>query len=336
MEDMEVMQMAENFWKLRDVFVTGASGIIGSWLTKELVDKGAQVTILMRDRVPKSYLNLSGYINKVNISHGSLDDYHAIERTLNEYEIKTVFHLAAQTIVGTANRSPLSTFESNIKGTWNLLEAARNSKLVEGVVVASSDKAYGEHDKLPYKEDFALKGKHPYDVSKSCTDLITQSYYHTYGLPVAIARCGNVYGGGDLNYNRIVPGTIRSLYLNENPIIRSDGTLVRDYIYVKDIVSAYMAITENLVKVSVKGEAFNFGNNEPKTVIEIVEVITKLMNKNLKPKILNEAKAEIKKQYLFSEKANRAFGWRPKYSLEAGLKETIPWYLDFFKNHIKI
>jgi CDP-glucose 4,6-dehydratase len=316
--------------------VTGASGIIGSWLTKELVDQGAEVTILLRDFVPKSYLNISGYINKVNTVHGTLEDYLSIERTLNEYEISIIFHLGAQAIVGTANRSPLSTFEANIRGTWNILEAARNSKLIEGVIVASSDKAYGEHDKLPYKEDFPLKGRYPYDVSKSCADLIAQSYYHTYSLPVSIARCGNVYGGGDFNYNRIVPGTIRSLYLNENPIIRSDGTLVRDYIYVKDVVSAYITIAENITKPSVKGEAFNFGNNDPKTVIEIVNIITQLMRKNIKPKILNIAKGEIKKQYLLCKKAYDVFSWKPSYSLENGLKETIEWYLDFFKNHTKL
>ena len=318
--------------KGRNVFVTGASGIIGYWLTDYLYKIGAEVTVYVRDFVPKSNLIKSNVFSKVNIVWGELEDYARVERSLNEYEIETVFHLGAQTIVETANRSPLATFNANIRGTWNVLEACRNSKLVKNVVVASSDKAYGDSDELPYKEDMHLAGKHPYDVSKSCSDLIAQSYAYTYGMPIAIARCGNVYGGNDLNFNRIVPGTIKSLLNNERPVIRSDGTFKRDYVYVKDVVDSYIVLAESLDKKEVKGQSFNFGNDKPITVLEIVSAMQKLMKKEkLRPKILNTAKGEIKDQYLDSCKARRLLNWKPKYALEKGLKETIEWYRDFFK-----
>ena len=318
--------------KGRNVFVTGASGIIGYWLVSHLYNIGAEVTVYLRDFVPKSSLIKSDIFGKVNVVSGQLEDYLNIKRALNEYEIDTVIHLGAQTIVETANRSPLSTFRSNIEGTWNVLEACRNSKLIKSVVVASSDKAYGSSDILPYKESMPLAGKHPYDVSKSCSDLIAQSYAYTYGMPIAIARCGNVYGGNDLNFNRIVPGTIKSLLHNERPLIRSDGTFKRDYIYVKDVVDSYVVLAESLDKKDVRGQSFNFGNDKPVTVLEIVSVIQKLMKKEkLKPKILNAAKGEIKDQYLDSSKARRLLSWKPKYALERGLKETIEWYQYFFK-----
>ena len=318
--------------KGKNVFVTGASGIIGYWVASYLNDIGAEVTVYLRDFVPKSNLIKSSIFGKVNVVSGQLEDYLNIKRALNEYGIETVIHLGAQTIVETANRSALSTFKANIEGTWNVLEACKNSKLVQGIVVASSDKAYGSSDRLPYTEDMPLAGKHPYDVSKSCSDLIAQSYAHTYGMPIAIARCGNVYGGNDLNFNRIVPGTIKSLLHNERPVIRSDGTFKRDYIYVKDVVDSYIVLAEVLDKKEIRGQSFNFGNDKPVTVLEIVSVIQKLMKKEkLKPKILNIAKAEIKDQYLDSSKARRLLSWKPKYTLEKGLKETIEWYKDFFK-----
>jgi CDP-glucose 4,6-dehydratase len=297
------------------------------------VDSGRDVICLIRDTIPKSQLYLSGYHDKVRaVVRGSLEDYFCLERTLNEYEVDTIFHLGAQTIVGPANRSPLSTFESNIKGTWNVLEAARNSKLIERVIVASSDKAYGEQQELPYTEDMPLIGRHPYDVSKSCADLIAQSYYHTYGLPVAIARCGNFYGGGDLNFNRIVPGTIRSALMNERPIIRSDGKYVRDYIYVEDAADAFLVLAEYLDNPKVKGEAFNFSSERPVTVLELVAKILELMGReHLEPVILNEAVNEIERQYLSAEKARKVLKWRPKYTLEKGLNKTISWYSEFFK-----
>lgn len=318
--------------KGKNVFVTGASGIVGYWLVSKLQDIGAETTVFVRDFVPKSNLIMSGLFGKVNIVSGQLEDCLTIERALNEYEIDTVFHLGAQTIVETANRSPLGTFNSNIRGTWNVLEACRNSRLVKNIVVASSDKAYGSSKKLPYTEDMPLAGEHPYEVSKSCSDLIAQSYAKTYGMPIGIARCGNVYGGNDLNFNRIVPGTIKSLINNQRPLIRSDGTLKRDYIYVKDVVNSYISIAENLNRKEIRGQSFNFGNEKPVTVMKIVNVILRLMGKEkIKPKILNTARGEIKNQYLDSSKAARHLNWKPRYSLEKGLKETIQWYRNFFK-----
>lgn len=319
--------------KGKNVLITGASGIVGYWLTSHLYGLGSEVTIYLRDFVPKSSLLKSNIFSSVNIVSGQLEDYLNIKRALNEYEIDTVFHLGAQTIVDTANRSPLSTFDANIRGTWNVLEACRNSKLVNGVIVASSDKAYGSSDRLPYTEDMRLEGEHPYDVSKSCADLISQSYAHTYGMPIAIARCGNIYGGNDLNFNRIVPGTIKSLLKNEKPVIRSDGTFKRDYIYVKDVVNSYTALAENLDRKDVRGQSFNFGNDKPVMVSEIVAAIQKLMKKNnLKPVILNKAQGEIKDQYLDSSKARKILGWKPGYGIESGLKETIEWYKKFFSS----
>lgn len=319
------------------VLVTGATGILGSWLAQELVESGAEVVTIMRDDVPTSNLFFSGTDKKIKAVRGSLEDYALVERTLNEYEVGTCFHLAAQTIVPTANRSPISTFESNIKGTWNLLEAARNSRLLKRLVVASSDKAYGEHEKLPYQENFPLNPRHPYDASKACADLLTQSYYHTYGLPVSITRCGNIYGGGDHNYNRIVPGTIRAIYLNENPVIRSDGTLMRDYLFVKDVVRAYFLLAKNMGK-GVTGEVFNFGTEKPLTVLQLVNKIMELSKAtHLKPVILGKGKTpgEIEKQYLSSEKAKKILGWMPEYTMEKGLSETISWYHNYFSSMYK-
>ena len=321
----------QNFWEGKNVFVTGATGLLGSWLTKSLVDKKANVTILLRDIVPNSLLITSNYINKVNVAKGELEDYLTILRILNEYEIDTIFHLGAQAIVSTANRNPLSTFKSNIEGSWNVLEASRNSKLVQRIIVASSDKAYGENKTLPYTEQTPLQGSHPYDVSKSCVDLIAQAYHKTYSLPVAITRCGNIYGGGDLNFNRIVPQTIRHVIKKERPIIRSDGQYIRDYIYVEDIVKACLLLAGNLDRKEIQGQAFNFSIKNKVKVIEIVNLILKLMKSNLKPIILNEVKNEIKEQTLSSEKAKSLLNWQPSYSLEEGLKITIDWYKKYFK-----
>jgi CDP-glucose 4,6-dehydratase len=316
------------FWNDRNVFITGCTGLLGSWLTKNLVEKGANVIGLIRDLVPKSNLNWSGFDNKIVTVRGEIEDYFILERILNEYEIDSVFHLAAQTIVSIANRNPLSTFEANIKGTWNLLEASRRSPLLERIVVASSDKAYGSKEKLPYDEKAALEGKHPYDVSKSCADLLCGSYYETYGLPVCVTRCGNFYGGGDLNFNRIVPGTILSILGDERPIIRSDGEMIRDYFYIEDGVNAYMLLAEKMYK-EIYGEAFNFSNEEPMTVLEIVYKISNVMKSNLKPIILNESSNEIEKQYLSAQKAHEILGWNPLFTMEEGLQKTINWYRNF-------
>jgi len=320
--------LPSEFWSDRNVFVTGCTGLLGSWLTKTLIERGANVIGLIRDLVPKSNLNWSGFDNEIVTVRGEIEDYFVLERTLNEYEIDTVFHLAAQTIVTIANRNPLSTFEANIKGTWNLLEASRRSSLLERVVIASSDKAYGSQEKLPYDEKTALEGKHPYDVSKSCADLLCGSYYETYGLPVCVTRCGNFYGGGDLNFNRIVPGTIRYILEDEKPIIRSDGKMIRDYFYIEDGVEAYMLLAEKMTS-KIHGEAFNFSNEEPITVLEMVHKITKNMDSNLKPIILNESSNEIEKQYLSALKARKLLGWIPNYTIEEGLKKTINWYRNF-------
>ncbi|MEK6843474.1 MAG: GDP-mannose 4,6-dehydratase [Candidatus Micrarchaeota archaeon] len=326
------MAYKSEFWNDRNVFITGATGFLGSCLTQMLVSNGANVVALVRDGIPKSDFYLSG-INKEVISvHGKLEDLTIIKRALNEYDIEHVFHLGAQTQVVTANRSPLDTFESNIAGTWNVLEAARLAPLIKGLVVASTDKAYGSQKKLPYDESTPLQGEHPYDVSKSCSDLISQSYFKTYGLPVAITRCGNFYGGGDLNFNRIVPGTIKNIIQGKSPLIRSDGKFVRDYLYIEDAAIAYMLLAENVSKPQIKGEAFNFSTETPTTVLEVANTILSQMKSPLKPKITNEATGEIKEQYLSAKKAKTLLNWKPKYSLQAGLMETILWYKAFFKN----
>ena len=322
--------MSDKFWKDRNVFVTGCTGMLGSWLTKALVERGANVVGLIRDLVPKSNLNWSGFNDKITIVRGEIEDYFLLERAINEYEIDTVFHLAAQTIVTIANRNPISTFETNIKGTWNVLEACRRAPLVKRIVVASSDKAYGDQEKLPYDETTPLEGRHPYDVSKSCADLLCRAYFETYKLPVCVTRCGNFYGGGDLNFNRIVPGTIRSVSNNEPPVIRSDGTLIRDYFYIEDAVEAYLLLAEKMESEEIHGEAFNFSNELQITVLEMVEKILEVMGSNLKPVILDEATHEIKHQYLSAKKANEMLGWESGYVLEEGLARTIGWYGEFF------
>jgi CDP-glucose 4,6-dehydratase len=315
-------------WAGRNVFVSGASGLLGSALVEELCERGAAVTCLVRDWVPAARLFSEGLSERTNLVRGSLEDGESALRALNEYEIDTVFHLGAQTIVGTASRSPLSTFDSNIKGTWVLLEACRQvPKLVKRVLVASSDKAYGAHEKLPYTEEAPLVGRYPYDVSKSCTDLIAQSYFHSFGLPVVVTRCGNLYGPGDLNWNRLVPGTIRSALQGERPIVRSDGTLVRDYFYVRDAVEAYLLLAEHLEPKKLQGQAFNFGTEEPKSVLELVELILQAVGRrDLEPDVKNEATNEIPRQYLDCSKAQKLLGWRPARTLVQGLAETVAWY----------
>ena len=321
-------------WSGRKALVTGATGIVGSWLVKRLLAEGAHVVALVRDWDPQTELVRSGDIMRTSVVNGRLEDYDAVERAINEHEVDTVFHLGAQPIVGTSLRNPLPTFEANIRGTYNLLEACRvHHSLVRRVVVASSDKAYGDAPSLPYTEDMPANGRHPYDVSKSCTDLLAATYAHTYGLPVAVARCGNIYGGGDLNWSRIVPGTIQSLFRGERPIIRSNGQYIRDYIFVDDVVDAYLALARAADDPALRGEAFNFSPGRPVTVLEIVAVLQRLMNRtDLTPDIRDTAKAEIKDQYLSSDKARRLLGWEPRFDLEAGLKRTVDWYVHFLKD----
>jgi CDP-glucose 4,6-dehydratase len=317
-------------WTNRNVLVTGATGLLGSWLTEALLARGANVTCLVRDAVPKSRLVTTGAIERVNVVRAPLEDFQEVLRALNEYEIETVFHLAAQTIVGTASRSVLSTFEANIKGTWNVLEAARAlPQLVKRVLVASSDKAYGDHPKLPYSEDAPLLGRFPYDASKACAELLCASYAASFRLPVVTTRCGNLYGGGDLNYSRIVPGTIRSALRGERPIVRSNGKLVRDYFYVEDAVQAYLHLAERMGELELTGQAFNFGTSEPKSVLEIVALILAAAGRpELVPVVQNQATNEIEKQYLDCTKARRVLAWKPAFTLEQGLARALAWYRE--------
>jgi CDP-glucose 4,6-dehydratase len=317
-----------SFWAGRNVFVTGATGLLGSWLVQELLDRGASVVTLVRDWVPRSRLVAERLLERTCVVHGALEDYEVLVRALNEYEVDSVFHLGAQTIVGTASRSSLSTFESNIRGTWNLLEACRACpKLLERIVVASSDKAYGDHHELPYTEEAALQGRFPYDVSKSCADLIAFSYFHTYKTPVAVTRCGNLFGPGDLNFNRLIPGTVKSLLQGEPPVVRSDGSLIRDYFFVRDAVNAYLQLAEHVPETGFVGEAFNFGTETPMSVLEVIDVLARIMGRqDLLPVVLNEAHHEIQAQYLSCAKARIRLGWEPQYTFEDGLIETIEWY----------
>ncbi len=300
-------------------------------MVKELIDQGANVTGLVRDTVLKSNLYQGEQVKQMNIVQGALEDLDVIERALGEYEIDTVFHLAAQAIVGVANRNPISTFEANILGTWNILEACRRHPLIKRVIVASSDKAYGDQPALPYDENMPLQGKHPYDVSKSCADLISHTYFNTYGLPVCITRCGNLYGGGDLNFNRIIPQTIQLVLNGEAPEIRSDGTFIRDYFYIEDAVEAYLLLAEKMEELNLAGEAFNFSNEIQLTVLELVEKILKAMDSDLKPKVLNQGSHEIKHQYLSAEKARKLLNWTPAHTIDEGLEKTIEWYKAFFQ-----
>ncbi|XBP67517.1 GDP-mannose 4,6-dehydratase [Bacillus velezensis] len=320
-----------SFWKNKNVFVTGCTGLLGSCLVKELIDQGANVTGLVRDTVPKSNLYQGEQVKQMNIVQGALEDLDVIERALGEYEIDTVFHLAAQAIVGVANRNPISTFEANILGTWNILEACRRHPLIKRVIVASSDKAYGDQPTLPYDENMPLQGKHPYDVSKSCADLLSHTYFNTYGLPVCITRRGNLYGGGDLNFNRIIPQTIQLVLNGEAPEIRGDGTFIRDYFYIEDAVEAYLLLAEKMEELNLAGEAFNFSNEIQLTVLELVEKILKAMDSDLKPKVLNQGSHEIKHQYLSAEKARKLLNWTPAHTIDEGLEKTIEWYKAFFQ-----
>jgi CDP-glucose 4,6-dehydratase len=313
-------------WADRRVLVTGATGLVGSWLCRRLLEEGAQVVALVRDWDPMSEFIRSGDVHRCAVVSGCLEDPRVPLRAVTEQEIDTVFHLGAQTIVGTALADPAATFESNIRGTWNVLEACRlHRDRVERVVVASSDKAYGEAEVLPYTEDMPLRGLHPYDASKACADLLAQTYAATYGLPVSVARCGNIYGGGDLNWSRIVPGTIRAALAGKAPVLRSDGTFRRDYIYVEDVVGAYLALAE----AAGKGEAFNFAPGRALTVLEITRATLAAVGRpDLAPVIRGTATCEIKDQYLDSGKAERLLGWRPLWSLEDGLAATVQWYRE--------
>ena len=319
-----------SFWRDRPTFVTGGTGLVGGWLVKRLLQLHADVVCLVRDDVPTSMLYRSGDVQRVRTVRGDVRDQALLERALGEYEIATVFHLAAQTIVGIARRNAVSTFETNVGGTLSLLEACRRSPRVGQIVVASSDKAYGDADRLPYNESTPLRGVHPYDASKSCQDLIAQSYAQAFAVPVVITRCGNFFGGGDLNWNRIVPGTVRSILRGEAPVIRSDGSLVRDYVYIEDGVAAYLTVAERLADTpDLRGEAFNFSNEQPLSAFDLVSLVSALMGSNLAPIVRGENSGEIREQYLDSLKARTILGWKPSFDLHAGLERTIGWYKEF-------
>lgn len=322
-----------HFWTDRRVFVTGCTGLLGSWLTDALLARGAWVVGLIRDNVPRSRLVQERTVSRIDVVWGAVEDYLLLERALNEYEIQTVFHLAAQTIVGIANRNPLSTFDTNVRGTWHVLEACRRTETVEQVLVASSDKAYGAHDELPYVEDTPLNGDHPYDVSKSSADLIARTYANTFSVPLCVTRCGNLFGGGDLNFNRIVPGSIRSALRGESPIVRSDGSNTRDYIYVEDAVEAYILLAERMADgPATIGEAFNFSYEQPLRVLEVVQAVLEAVGReDLEPTIHASARNEIRHQYLCARRAREVLGWKPEHEFHKGLTRTVQWYRDFFE-----
>jgi CDP-glucose 4,6-dehydratase len=327
--------MEMSFWSGKNVLVTGATGLVGSWLVQDLLLQGANVSCLVWDADPTSELISSKLIDQTLVINGDLADVAACEEAISSSKCEYVFHLGAQTIVGEAMQDPVRTFRSNIQGTWNLLDSIRNSKTpIKSVVVASSDKAYGTANTLPYKEDFPLHGDGPYDVSKTCTDLLAQSYATTYRLPMSVARCGNIYGGGDLNWSRIVPGTIKSLLMEETPILRSDGTFIRDYVHVDDIVGAYLFLAEQTETKNIQGEAYNFSRDEPLSVLDIYrEVCRVVIGKYVEPKILSTTTAEIKDQHLDSSKARKELGWKSTVTLERGITKTFDWYLNYFKDN---
>jgi CDP-glucose 4,6-dehydratase len=319
-------------WRDKSILVTGAQGFIGSWLVSRLLDEGARVVVLRRDIPAESRFGIEGLEERCDVVLGDLVDYESLMRALNEYEVKAVFHLGAQTIVGTANRSPLSTYETNIRGTYLLLEACRAVGVVgdgiERVVVASSDKAYGNHDELPYSEDFPLQPRYPYDVSKAATDMIARSYAVTYELPVAVTRLANVYGGGDFNFSRIVPDTARALVRGDRPVIRSDGTPERDYIYAADAVDAYLAIAQSLDDPAMRGRAWNAGAGRPYSVKEIVSRLIAVSGREVDADVQGEGTphGEIDRQFLDSSRIRDELGWEPRWELDDGLRATWSWY----------
>ena len=317
--------------------MTGATGLLGSWLVPELVQRGAHVVALVRDGAPRSRLVRDGWLDRVSTVQGSLTDEGLVRRALAEYSVDTVFHLGAQTLVGIAKVDPVGTLEANVRGTWMVLEAARQCG-VKNVLVASSDKAYGDSDRLPYREDHPLQGRFPYDVSKSCTDLITTMYARTFGLGATVVRCGNLFGGGDLNFSRLIPGVILATLRGENFLIRSDGLFVRDFLYVEDAAEAYLTLAERLAgDRTLAGEAFNFGLELRPTMIELTEKVLVMMERSdLRPIVQNVASSEIREQYLDAGKARSRLSWSPRYGMDAGLRRTIDWYTHFLTQEDRI
>jgi len=314
------------------VLVTGAPGFIGAWLAQRLLDEGARVVVSRRDVDPRSRFRTEGVEARCEIVQADVTDYQAVLRLLSEHEVQVVFHLAAQPIVGIANRSPMSTFETNVRGTYTLLEACRAKgvvgKPVERVIVASSDHAYGEQEEPPYREDFALNARYPYDVSKACTDMIARSYAATYDLPVAVTRLANVYGGGDRNWSRIVPDLARALVRGERPVIRSDGTPERDYLYVEDAVDAYLAVAKSLELPKLRGRAWNAGWGRPVSVLDMVQRLIAVSGKELEPDVrgTRAPDAELDRLYLDCTAIREELGWSPRWELDRGLRAAWEWY----------
>lgn len=315
-----------DFWRGRPVAVTGATGFLGSHVVRHLLDAGAHVVVLVRDSVPVAPI-AAGWTDQVRVVHGDIVDQPTVERMLGEHDVRTLLHLAAQSQVGVANRNPVSTFDSNVRGTWSVLEAARRSPLVEQVVLASSDKVYGTQPVLPYTEEMALLAVNPYDVSKACADMLGQTYHSTYGVPVSITRCGNFFGPGDLNWERIIPGTIRSILRGERPVIRSDGKMIRDYLYVVDGAAAYLRLVEAMAHTEgVVGQAFNFSTERPLSVLDVVDLVQEAAGTDLQPEVQDRAASEIPEQHLSAEKARRVLGWQPTVTMEDAVAETVEWY----------
>jgi CDP-glucose 4,6-dehydratase len=333
---MKHNEAQSGFWNDRPTFVTGATGQIGGWLVKRLISAGADIICLIRDWVPQCELVTAGLIQHVKVIRGDVRDYELLRRVLSEYEIDTVIHLAAQSIVSTANKDPLTTFDANIRGTWSLMEACRMIPSTKQIVVASTDKAYGEQTFLPYREEMSLQAVYPHDVSKACADMITKSYAVTYGLNTAITRLPNIFGGGDLNWNRIVPGTIRSIIRNHAPVIKSDGGHKRDYLYVEDAAAAHMHLAVCLASnPEIRGQVFNISNETCLTVLDLVQRILFLMKSDLQPVLQKAQLLEIREQYMSAAKARTQLNWNPIYSFDDGLRSTIDWYQDFFISHGK-
>lgn len=314
------------FWKDRNVLVTGCTGFLGSWLSCALINAEANVIGFVRSKGEHSHLFRTGCQKNMHLVCGSIEDFQIVERTLREYEVDTIFHLAAQSIVDKASQNPLTTYEINIRGTGNVLEAARYNPKVKNIIVASTDRVYGECGSHSCEESAPLKGIHPYDLSKCCADQLCSSYFYSHNLPVAVARCSNLFGGGDLNYNRLIPGTIHSILQGDPPVIRSDGSHIRQYLYVEDCVEAFLLLAERMEELRLYGEAFNLSLESPVSVRQLVQQILDLMDADLKPVVLNHASIEIKRLLISTEKADKVLGWKPKYSLDRGLRKTIEWY----------
>ena len=316
--------MKKEFWDGRNVLVTGAGGFKGSHLVEELSKTDANIISLVRDFDPRSYFETEGLGKKSTVVIGDIKDPVKIADIMSRYDINSVFHLGAQPLVTTALRNPKETLESNIMGTVNVLEAARLYSNATEILVVSSDKAYGPCDKLPYSETERLQGRAPYDVSKSCADLIAQMYAKVFDMPVTVSRCANVFGPGDLNLDRLVPGIMEAVIKGKALNIRSDGKMIREYIYVKDSVDGYMTLLENIDKT--RGEAFNIAGKEILSVIDAVNRVSSALGQQVSMNILNKAKAEIGEQYLDGSKIKNLLGWEPETPFDDAVRQTYDWY----------